>query len=89
MTGEDFMRMRFIEVETSTGKRYVGIGHVTMVRGPAVSCSTLMLSNGESVDILESAKSFVARVANGQVECELPKKRIDEELAPAPVDHVL
>lgn len=82
------MRMDFIEVETSTGKRYVGVGHITMVRGPAASCSTLMLSNGESVDILESAKSFVARVANGLVESGPPKIEVDVRLQPAAVDCV-
>ena len=82
------MRMRFIEVETSSGKRYVGVDHVTIVRGLAVTCSTLMLSNGESVDILESAKSFVARVANGLVESGPPKIRVDVELPPAAVGYV-
>ena len=81
------MRMRFIEVETSTGKRFVGVGHVTMVRGPAVNCSTLMLANGESVDILESAKSFVARVDRGQVESGPARTEIDVKLAPAAVDY--
>jgi hypothetical protein len=61
------MSIHFVVVETNRGRRYVGIANIAMVQA-AGKFATVILSNGESVDIQESAENFVARVEKGQTE---------------------
>jgi hypothetical protein len=59
--------MHFVMVETSVGREYIAIGHLMQIVGTGADLARLTLSNGDNIDIQESADSLVARVDNGQM----------------------